>query len=159
MSWRPSDYRCAVDRQWIDYNGHLRDACYTLIFSHAIDALMDEIGLDPAYRERTGSTLYTLEMHVHFLNEVKASDEIRVGARALGIDAKRLHLGLALRVPRHADPAALAEFMLLHVQQAPEPKSAPFPAEVLQRLEIWHALEAQAPAPARGSRKMELVRR
>jgi hypothetical protein len=49
--------------------------------------------------------------------------------------------------------------MLLHVQQAPEPKGAPFPAQVLQRLETWHASDAQAPAPARGSRKMELVRR
>lgn len=159
MSWRPPDYRCAVDRQWIDYNGHLRDAYYTLVFSQAIDALMDEIGLDPAYRARTGGTLYTLELHVHFLNEVRADDEIRVSARALGVDAKRLHLGLALHVPRHADPAAFAEFMLLHVQQAPEPKGAPFPAQVLQRLETWLASDAQAPAPARGSRKMELVRR
>ena len=159
MSWRPPDYRCAVDRQWIDYNGHLRDAYYTLIFSQAIDALMDEVGLDPAYRERTGGTLYTLELHVHYLNEVKASDEIRVGARALGVDAKRLHLGLALHVARHAEPAALAEFMLLHVQQTPAATSAPFPPEVLQRLEAWQASDAQAPAPARGSRKMELVRR
>ena len=159
MTWRPPDYRCAVDRQWIDYNGHLRDAYYTLIFSKAIDALMDEIGLDPAYRERTGGTLYTLETHVHYLNEVKASDEIRVSVRALGTDAKRLHLGLAMHCPRQAEPVALAEFMLLHVRQAPDPTSAPFPAEVLQRLEAWQASDAVAPGLARGSRKMELLRR
>ena len=159
MSWRPPDYRCAVDRQWIDYNGHLRDAYYTLIFSQAIDALMDEVGLDRACRERTGATLYTLELHVHYLNEVKGTDEIRVGARALGVDTKRLHLGLALHVARHVEPAAFAEFMLLHVQQAPAAKSAPFPPEVLQRLAAWQASDAQAPAPTHGSRHMELVRR
>ena len=48
MNWRPSVYRCGIEPQWIDYNGHLRDAYYTLVFSQAIDALMDEIGLDAA---------------------------------------------------------------------------------------------------------------
>jgi acyl-CoA thioester hydrolase len=159
MSWRPAVYRCGLDPQWIDYNGHLRDAYYALVFSQAIDALMDDVGLDPAYRERTGGTLYTLEMHVHFLNEVKASDEISVIARALGADAKRLHLGLAMHCPRQEGPAAIAEFMLLHVQQRPAPKSAAFPPDVLQRLEAWQAADAQLAAPTHGSRRMELVRR
>jgi hypothetical protein len=26
MSWHPPVYRCDIDPQWIDYNGHLRDA-------------------------------------------------------------------------------------------------------------------------------------
>jgi hypothetical protein len=26
MSWRPSVYRCDIDPQWIDCNGHLRGA-------------------------------------------------------------------------------------------------------------------------------------
>ena len=148
MSWRPPDYRCAVDRQWIDYNGHLRDAYYTLIFSQAIDALMDEIGLDQAYRERTGGTLYTLEMHVHFLSEVKASDEIRVGARALGVDrqapAPRLSRCIARATPnrRRSPNSCCCTCGRLRTR-----KSAPFPPEVLQRLETWHASDAQAPAP------------
>ena len=118
MNWRPTDYRCAIDPHWIDYNGHLRDAYYTLVFSQAVDALMDEVGLDEAYRARSGCTLFTLETHLHYLREIKASDEISVRARALGVDAKRLHLALALHCPRLAEPAAVGEFMLLHVQQA-----------------------------------------
>jgi acyl-CoA thioesterase FadM len=30
-----------VQPDWVDYNGHLRDAFYLLIFSYATDALMD----------------------------------------------------------------------------------------------------------------------
>jgi acyl-CoA thioester hydrolase len=60
-------YRTAVMPEWIDYNGHLRDAYYSLIVSLACDAFMDRIGLDEAYRARTRCTLYTLEMHMHFL--------------------------------------------------------------------------------------------
>ena len=159
MSWRPSIYRCDIEPQWIDYNGHLRDAYYTLVFSQAIDALMDEVGLDPGYRARTSCTLYTLEMHVHYLNEVKSTDEISVSARAIGVDTKRIHLALALHCTRLAAPAALGEFMLLHVQQAPKARSMVFPPEIQQRLDGWLALDAQSPLPALGSRTMTLPRR
>jgi acyl-CoA thioester hydrolase len=159
MTWRPSDYRCDIEPQWIDYNGHLRDAYYTLVFSQAVDALMDELGLDDAYRTQSGCTLFTLETHIHYLREVKASDTISVRARALGVDGKRLHAGLALHCTRLDEPAAMGEFMLLHVQQQPAPKSAAFPPEVLQRLHGWLDADRQLPAPALGSRRMELPRR
>jgi acyl-CoA thioester hydrolase len=159
MSWRPSVYRCGIEPQWIDYNGHLRDAYYALVFSHATDALMDEVGLDHGYRARTSCTLYTLEMHVHFLDEVKSTDEISVSARAIGIDSKRIHLALALHCARLAEPAALGEFMLLHVQQAPTARSVVFAPEIQQRLEQWLAADGQSPLPALGSRAMTLPRR
>ena len=38
-------YSTPVLEEWVDYNGHLRDAFYLLIFSYATDALMD-----PAHR-------------------------------------------------------------------------------------------------------------
>ena len=85
----------------IDYNGHLRDAYYVLILSLATDALMDRIGLDAAYRARTHCTLYTLEMHVHYLHEVKQSDTVLVKLRVLGADHKRLHAGCSF-CPWHA---------------------------------------------------------
>ena len=46
-------YRTALAPEWIDYNGHLRDAYYGLIASYACDALMDRLHMDAAYRERT----------------------------------------------------------------------------------------------------------
>jgi acyl-CoA thioester hydrolase len=159
MSWHPSLYRCDIEQQWIDYNGHLRDAYYMLVFSQATDVLMDEVGLDQAYRTSTGCTLYTLEMHAHYLNEVKADDIISVRARALAVDAKRLHLALALHCERLVEPAALGEFMLLHVQQGDTVRSAAFPPEVRQRLTDWQAQDAQLPLPALGSRRLELPRR
>jgi acyl-CoA thioester hydrolase len=159
MSWRPSVFRCDLEPHWIDYNGHLRDAYYTLLFSQATDALMDEVGLDPSYRARTGCTLYTLELHVHYLNEVKATDAISVRVRALGVDAKRIHLALALHCARLAEPAALGEMMLLHVEQAPKVRSAVFPPEIQQRLEQWLAMDVHSPPPALGSRTMTLPRR
>uniref|UniRef100_UPI0018E587F0 thioesterase family protein n=1 Tax=Nocardiopsis sp. TNDT3 TaxID=2249354 RepID=UPI0018E587F0 len=61
--------------EWIDYNGHLSEAYYVLVFGFATDALMDRVGLDAAYRERSGRSLYTVEAHVRYLREVAADDE------------------------------------------------------------------------------------
>ena len=33
-------FESPVRAEWIDYNGHLRDAYYAVIFSEAIDVLM-----------------------------------------------------------------------------------------------------------------------
>ena len=49
-------YRTPILPEWVDYNDHLRDAFYLLIFSYATDALMTRIGLDQAGRERSGHT-------------------------------------------------------------------------------------------------------
>lgn len=127
-------YRTNVAPEWIDYNGHLRDAYYSLIVSLAVDALMDRLGLDEAYRTRTRCTLYTLEMHMHFLHEVKKTDVVDVAVRILGTDRKRVHAAFDMTCGRYADPVATAEIMLLHVHQGEEPKAQVFPPEVVEAL-------------------------
>jgi acyl-CoA thioester hydrolase len=152
-------YRTRVDPAWIDYNGHLRDAYYGLIVSYAVDEVMDHLGLDAEYRQRTHCTLYTLEQHIHFLHEVKASDEIAVATTILDFDRKRIHAGCRFTCARLAEPAATVDMMLLHVRQGAAPASAPFPADVAQRLETLKASEASREAFGLASRKIELKRR
>jgi acyl-CoA thioester hydrolase len=148
-------YSTPVLPDWIDYNGHLRDAYYSLIVSLACDALMDRIGLDEAYRTRTRCTLYTLEMHLHFLHEVKQSDTVEVSVRVLGVDRKRIHAAFDLWCGRYPDPVSTAELMLLHVYQGDEPKSQALPPEVSEAVgKIREASSPQQSIP--GSRRMEL---
>jgi acyl-CoA thioester hydrolase len=151
-----SIYRTPVPPEWIDYNGHLRDGYYTVVFSSAIDALMDAIGLDAVYRQRTECTLYTLELHVHFLGEVKHSDLLDVRVRVLGADRKRVHAALDMYTARAADAVATAEFMLLHVHQGPVPGAVEFPADVSAAIEGLRAATAALPGIGPGSRKLEL---
>jgi len=148
-------YRTPISREWIDYNGHLRDAYYSLIVSLASDALMDRVGMDEAYRLRTHCTLYTLEMHLHFLREVKQSDTVEVSVRILGVDRKRIHAAFDLRCGRFPDPVATAELMLLHVHQGEKPAAAPFPPEVAAALDSLAASTSQT-ADVPGSRRIEL---
>ncbi|MBV8146769.1 MAG: thioesterase family protein [Gammaproteobacteria bacterium] len=150
-------YETAVQPEWIDYNGHVRDAYYALIVSLACDALMDRVGLDEAYRTRTGCTLYTLELHLHYLQEVHVSDTAIVSLRIVGADHKRIHA--AFEIGRRGRPgvAASAEMLLLHVRQGGDGvASAAFPPQVSAALAQLQADSAALPPEAPGSRRMEL---
>ena len=154
-------HRTAISPDWIDYNGHLRDAWYALIASEATDALMDRVGLDAAYREASGCTLYTLEMHLHFLHEVKRADSLSVAARVLELDAKRVHLLLTLERESDRVLAGVAELVLLHVAQGPPVKSRAFPAAIAAALASFSpsgALTDARGAPIPRSRRMQLSR-
>jgi acyl-CoA thioester hydrolase len=152
-------YRSAILPGWIDYNGHLRDAYYVVVLSDAIDALMERVGIDAAYRARTRNTLYSLEMHMHWLEEVKAQDTLEIDALVLGADQKRLHVGCDVRIARRPQPVATAEFMLLHVHQGEQPGAAPFPAEVQAAIERLRAAADGATWPGPRSRELALKKR
>jgi len=152
-------YRARIESSWIDYNGHLRDAYYGLVASYAIDDVMDHLGLDAAYRDGTQCTLYTLEMHVHYLHEVKGSDDLGVSSLILDFDRKRIHIGCRFTCSRVAEPVAIADMMLLHVRQGEKPSVASFPDAVLAKLEALKLSPAAAEAFGPSSRKIELKRR
>ena len=152
-------YRATLEADWIDYNGHLRDAYYGLVASYAVDDVMDHLGLDAAYRERTHCTLYTLEVHLHYLHEVKSSDDLGVVSSILDFDRKRIHIGCRFTCSRVNEPVATAEMMLLHVHQGDKPTVAPFPDEVSARLEALKVPSAARDSFGPGSRKIELKRR
>ncbi len=148
-----------IEPEWIDFNGHVRDAYYTLAASYATDAAMDHMGVDAAYRERTACTLYTLELHIHYLREVKRDDELSIVTAVLDFDRKRIHLGCRFVCSRLQNAAATAEFMLIHVHQGDVPSIKPFPDDVSAKLA---ALKSAAPPRDEfmpGSRKIELVPR
>ena len=152
-------YRVTILPDWIDFNGHLRDAYYGLAASYAIDDVMDHLGLDAAYRERTCCTLYTLEIHMHYLSEVKSTDDLEIISSVLDFDRKRIHIGCRFLSSRINGSVATAEMMLMHVHQGEKPAGAPFPDEVTAKLEALKVTPASREAFAPGSRKIELKRR
>jgi len=144
-------YRSAVDPAWIDYNGHMQDAYYGLVFSYAVDAMQDAVGLDAAYRQTTGSTIYLLEDHKFFLREVKLGAVLEVETRVIGLAPKRFQLWSEMFADGRR--SAVSELMELHVTQVPEPHGTPLPAEIYAQLEaaLWPPAVISALQPrARG---------
>jgi acyl-CoA thioester hydrolase len=138
-------YQTAIQDEWVDYNGHLRDAFYLLIFSYATDAFMDRIGLDADERGASGHSLFTLECHLNFLHEVKRGAQVQVHTRVLAHDRKRVQVYHSLHLPGASQALAASEQMLLHVDLAAGPKSAPFSAHSLAQLQTL--LDRQAGLP------------
>lgn len=138
-------YRTAVLPDWVDYNGHLRDAYYLLIFSYATDALMERIGLDADARGQSGHSLFTLEAHINYLHEVKLGTKVWVQTQIIAFDKKRLHLYHSLHRAGFDEALAASEQVLLHVDLA-GPRSAPFGET---SVELLHSLvDEQRDLPA-----------
>lgn len=150
-------FRCAVQPEWLDYNGHVRDAYYGLIFSLATDAFMDRIGLDAEGRARYGSTLYTLESHVSYLQELHGGAHLEVQAQLIAHDAKRLHLYLVLHAAGVEGPAAVGEQMLLHIDTS-GPRAARMPVPVLNAVERIAQAHERLPVPMYVGRSIGLHR-
>jgi acyl-CoA thioester hydrolase len=140
-------YEARVAQEWVDYNGHMRDAYYGLVFSYAIDALMIDLGMDEAYRTQVKGTLYVVEMHQFFLKEAHEGGALKVAARLLDADTKRLHVYFEMLDGDTGERLAAQESLQLHVIQNDEPKSGPFTAEVQDAVDARVAASAQLPTP------------
>ncbi|MFE3547201.1 thioesterase family protein [Streptomyces kronopolitis] len=120
-------FRRTVQDDWIDYNGHLSEAYYVLVFGFATDALMAAAGLGPSYRERSGCSLYTVETHVRYLREVARDTELTVRTTVLGVDGKKLRfLHEMFAGEPTGEPVATGEQFTLHVDRAAG-RSVPLP--------------------------------
>jgi acyl-CoA thioester hydrolase len=148
----------AVDSAWIDYNGHMNDAYYALVFSRCVDKLMEAIGLDTHGRARTSRTIYTLTLTVHYHQEVTLGDTLAVTGRFLEHDKKRVRVWLEMT---RADGvlAATSEQILLCVDQSGEkPRAAPFLAPQLSAIAAMAKATAYLPWPEAAGRGIALKR-
>lgn len=104
-----------VIEDWIDYNQHMSEGFYGLVFGMASDEYLLRIGFDETYRESTGGAFYTVETHISFLDELALGTPLEVRTAVVGVDAIRLHLFHQL--VRTADDviAATQESLMLHV--------------------------------------------
>jgi acyl-CoA thioester hydrolase len=151
----PVIYRTTIRPEWVDFNGHLRDGYYMVLFSSAVDALMDLAGLDEAGRQATGHSWFTLEAHVNYLHEVKVGAAVEVRLQLLGVDAKRLHVCLSLHPEGESTVMAVSEQMLLNVDMA-GPRATPFAPAVAAYLQPLAAQHAGLPRPAQVGRVIAL---
>jgi acyl-CoA thioester hydrolase len=130
-------YETTVRPEWIDYNGHMQDAFYGLIFSYAVDAMQDAVGFDEEYRNRTGCTIYLLEDHKHYLKEVMEGAQVSVETRVLDHDDKRFQLHLTMMV--RGSVVAVCEFLALYVKQRPDDRETGYVFEIARFWAAWYS--------------------
>jgi acyl-CoA thioester hydrolase len=145
--------------EWIDYNGHLYDGYYAVIFARATDEFLLHVGLTPEVRAKTRHTIYTLETHVRFLREVKQGSALAIACQVLEIDHKRARIFLTMQDVARDVLAATSEQMLISIDQSgPEPKSAPWLQESTKVLEALAKLHSLLPTPDGAGRSIAIRR-
>ena len=113
--------------EWVDYNGHMNVAFYVLIFDHATDAVQDILNLGATYRGETGGSVFVVESHVTYDQEVMEGASVSVTTQVLGADSKRLHVFHRMFETGSTVRVATNELMILHVDLNTR-RVAPFPA-------------------------------
>jgi acyl-CoA thioester hydrolase len=144
-----------VEPQWIDFNGHLNMAYYTVLFDRAVDEIYELIGLGPAYLKQHGHSTMVAEMHVRYLRELHEGDAVRVSVQLLDYDAKRVQLFEQLLHATENWVSATCETMTLHVDMAAK-KVAPFPDSITQALERMKTAHAVLPLPEGAGRSVAM---
>jgi acyl-CoA thioester hydrolase len=143
----------AIDPGWVDYNGHLNQAYYSVLFDRAIDETLIPIGLGPDYVTSRDATYMTAENHLCFVRELFKTDPVRVASRVLDVDDKRLHMFCEMQHARDGWLSCTSEWMFLHIDMKAR-KTAPWPADVREKLETLKAAARLLPPPERAGRRI-----
>jgi len=143
----PLVWREPVQDAWIDYNGHLSEPYYVLVFGHATDVVMDAVGVDAAYREANDASLYTVEAHVRYLDEVSSGSDLEVRSSVIGSTGKLLWIWHEMWVDGRL--RATEEVLGVHVAGG---RATPFPQEIAAR-----ARGARVPPPDEASGRIRPI--
>ena len=133
--------------EWIDYNGHMNVAYYTLAFDHAVDEILeDHLGIGVTFVRQTRMGPMALQTQIHYMGELVEGAEFVCDFQLLDADAKRIHFFSTMINLQTGEPAATYESLSMNVDLEAR-RSAPYPDWALERIERLRVLHATLPRP------------
>jgi acyl-CoA thioester hydrolase len=151
-------HHTVVQPQWVDYNGHMSESCFLLVFGDNSDAFFRFAGIGEDYRDRQGFSLYTVETHIHNIKEITLGEPFSLSLQVLDLDDKRVHIFHSMFHGVTGDLLATGEQMLVHVDMNAG-HSAPMPAWLLGHLRSIHDAHAVLPRPIQAGASIGIRRK
>ena len=146
-----------VQPEWVDYNGHMSESCFLLAFGDSADAFFRFLGIDEPYRDLRGLSFYTVQTHLHNLQEAAEGAPLRLTLQLLDADDKRMHLFHSMFHASSGELLATGEQMLVHVDMAKGRASA-MPDFLYARLQAILQAHSTLPVPPQVGRPMGIRR-
>jgi len=125
--------------EWIDYNGHMNVAYYTLAFDKSLDFFFEDVlGIGPTYVSKMSKGPFALKASYHYFSELLVREEFYVDLSVVDFDSKRLHICGEMKKSLSGELSAVFETVLMNVDLNKR-KSIEYPKNVL---EIFEKLKA-----------------
>jgi len=135
-----------VPPEWIDYNGHMNVAYYTMATDQAIDIFLEqELGMGEAYAARVNQGPYSLQNNACYIAELLEGAGFTVEVQLIDHDEKRMHLYLELK-NEAGHVAATTECLLMNVDHITR-RSAPYESTIAKRLQTMQSSHNALPRP------------
>ncbi|MFV0476043.1 MAG: thioesterase family protein [Pikeienuella sp.] len=149
----------AVEADWIDFNGHMNVAYYTLAFDRALDEFLEDwIGNGWSFVKRARFGPMALQVQICYLGELLEGERFHVDVLLLDHDEKRMHVIASMISERTGGVAATYEVVDICVDLDTR-RPAPYQGWVQARLAAMKAAQADLPRPAQTGRGLGLGRR
>jgi len=147
-----------VEPGWIDYNGHMNVAYYTMAFDRALDEAYEALGIGPtsARRDRLGPM--ALQTQIHYMAELLEGEAFHCEVQILDADEKRVHVFATMIADKDGRRAATYESLTLNVDLEAR-RSAPFAPEAAARVRRVAAAHARLPRPAEAGARIAIRRK
>ncbi len=146
-----------VPAEWIDYNGHMNVAYYLLAIDQALDPVFDELGAGEALTKTHRMGPMGLVNQINYLDELLEGQQFCCDFQILDCDHKRVHYFVTMHHLDKGTVAATMEALTINVDLQAR-KSAPYPAEVFERVQTMFAAHKHLPRPATVGAKIGIRR-
>jgi acyl-CoA thioester hydrolase len=148
-------YRGEVLPEWIDLNGHMNLAYYTVLFDYASDLLFETIGIGRGYKDATGHGTFVVESHNLYESELLVGERVRVASRIVMADDKRLHVAHEMFRLADGRRSATQELMFLSIDLGRR-RVVPFLPQARAGIDAAAAAHAGLPRPDWLGRRLRL---
>lgn len=147
-----------VESGWIDYNGHMNVAYYTMAFDRALDEIYEAFGIgETAARENRVGPM-ALQSQLHYLGELMENEAFHCEFILLDADDKRAHCFLTMIAESDGRVAATYETLSLNVDLEAR-RSAVYRPEIAARLASLAAAHGSIPRPEQVGRTIGIRRK
>ena len=136
-----------VKPEWIDYNGNMNVAYYTMAFDYGLDEFLSKnFGMDQAYIARSQTGPFALQSNFVYLAELNEGEEFNISVRIMDYTEKLIHLFSTMKRSRDNTLSATIESLSVFVDHNTR-KSTPFPQKMYEKAHTLYNIAAKEPVP------------
>lgn len=143
---------------WIDNNGHMNVAYYTMAFDLAYDEMLcRHLGMGRAFMERHRVGPFNVQSHYRYLAEQQCGDRFYTCFRIMDYDRNKLHLFAQMHSAEMHRPLACWEGLSINVDLE-ERRSVPFLPDVYRNIQAAYDITRDDPAPEHAGQPLGIRR-